>query len=90
MPPPVLDSLHRVVSESPPDMWEARSGIALSLGKMAPFLNKNQVSSLMSFFVPEALGDRHTTVRKHMLDAAVAIVDVHGKVSLLLISLHDH
>lgn len=78
-PPPVLDSLHRVVSESPPDMWEARSGIALALGKMAPFLSRNQVSNLVSFFVPEGLGDRHTTVRKHMLDAAVAIIDNHGK-----------
>lgn len=63
-------------------MWEARSGIALALGKMAPLLNKDQVANLMSFFVSEALGDRHESVRKHMLDAAVAIVDVHGKVSL--------
>ncbi|XP_035228033.1 eIF-2-alpha kinase activator GCN1-like [Stegodyphus dumicola] len=82
LPPPVLDSLHRVVSESPPDMWEARSGIALALGKMAPFLNVDQIINLMSFFVPEGLGDRHQTVRKHMLDAAVAIIDVHGKNAL--------
>ncbi|GFU29456.1 eIF-2-alpha kinase activator GCN1 [Nephila pilipes] len=82
LPPPALDSLHRVLSESPPDMWEARSGIALALGKMAPFLNTEQVISLMSFFVSEGLGDRHATVRKHMVDAAVAITDVHGKESL--------
>ncbi|GIX96451.1 eIF-2-alpha kinase activator GCN1 [Caerostris darwini] len=82
LPPPVLDSLHRVVSESPPDMWEARSGIALALGKMAPYLNVEQVISLISFFVTEALGDRHADVRKHMVDAAVAITDVHGKNAL--------
>ncbi|XP_042907743.1 stalled ribosome sensor GCN1 [Parasteatoda tepidariorum] len=79
MPPPVLDSLHRVVSTSPPDQWEARSGIALCLGKLAEHLSHNQVVALMSFFVPDGLGDRHPTVRKHMLDAAVAIIDVHGK-----------
>ncbi|KAG8189603.1 hypothetical protein JTE90_018959 [Oedothorax gibbosus] len=82
LPPPVLDSLQRVVSESPPDMWEARSGIALAIGKMAPYLNLQQVISLMSFFVPEGLGDRHATVRKHMVDAAASIIDVHGKNAL--------
>ncbi|KAF8792212.1 eIF-2-alpha kinase activator GCN1 like protein [Argiope bruennichi] len=79
LPPPVLDSLQRVISESPPDMWEARSGIALALGKMAPYLTLEQVTSLMSFFVSEGLGDRHATVRKHMVDAAIAITDLHGK-----------
>ncbi|GBM59452.1 eIF-2-alpha kinase activator GCN1 [Araneus ventricosus] len=79
LPPPVLDSLQRVISESPPDMWEARSGIALALGKVAPYLNLEQVTSLMSFFVSEGLGDRHATVRKHMVDAAIAITDIHGK-----------
>lgn len=80
-----MDSLHRVISESPPDMWEARSGIAVALGKMAAFLDKDQVLNLVSFFVPEGLGDRHATVRKHMIDAAVAIIDLHGKVSYLSI-----
>lgn len=61
-------------------MWEARSGIALAIGKIAPYFNAEQVKSLMSFFVPDGLGDRHATVRKHMLDAAVAIIDAHGKV----------
>ncbi|XP_054719248.1 eIF-2-alpha kinase activator GCN1-like [Uloborus diversus] len=79
LPPPVLDSLHRVISESPPDMWEERCGIALGLGKLSLFLNLDQVKDLASFFVPEGLGDRHAIVRKHMLDAAVAIIDAHGK-----------
>lgn len=26
-PPPVMDALGRVISESPPDQWEARYGI---------------------------------------------------------------
>ncbi|GFQ96680.1 eIF-2-alpha kinase activator GCN1, partial [Trichonephila clavata] len=80
--PPVVDSLNRVLSESSPDMWEARSGVALALGKMAPFLRTEQVISLMSFFVSEGLGDRNAAVRKHMVDAAVAITDVHGKDAL--------
>ncbi|XP_062310264.1 stalled ribosome sensor GCN1 [Osmerus eperlanus] len=85
-PPPVLDALGRVISEAPPDQWEARCGIALSLNKLSQFLDEPQVTPLFLFFVPDALNDRHAEVRRCMLDAALAALNTHGKdnVSCLL------
>ncbi|XP_063049670.1 stalled ribosome sensor GCN1 [Engraulis encrasicolus] len=85
-PPPVLDALGRVISEAPPDQWEARCGIALALNKMAQYLDESQVTPLFLFFVPDALNDRHPEVRKCMLDAALSALNTHGKdnVSCLL------
>ncbi|KAA8578930.1 hypothetical protein FQN60_017531 [Etheostoma spectabile] len=78
-PPPVLDALGRVISESPPDQWEARGGIALALNKLSQFLDESQVTPLFLFFVPDALNDRHTEVRRCMLDAALSALNTHGK-----------
>ncbi|XP_063049732.1 stalled ribosome sensor GCN1-like, partial [Engraulis encrasicolus] len=85
-PPPVLDALGRVISEAPPDQWEARCGIALALNKLAQYLDESQVTPLFLFFVPDALNDRHPEVRKCMLDAALSALNTHGKdnVSCLL------
>ncbi|XP_072770375.1 stalled ribosome sensor GCN1-like [Nerophis lumbriciformis] len=85
-PPPVLDTLGRVISESPPDQWEARCGIALTVNKMSQYLDNSQVAPLFLFFVPDALNDRHTEVRRCMLDAALSALNTHGKdnVSTLL------
>ncbi|TNN77641.1 eIF-2-alpha kinase activator GCN1 [Liparis tanakae] len=85
-PPPVLDALGRVISESPPDQWEARGGIALALNKLSQYLGESQVTPLFLFFVPDALNDRHTEVRRCMLDAALSALNTHGKdnVSCLL------
>ncbi|XP_067121067.1 stalled ribosome sensor GCN1 [Centruroides vittatus] len=89
--PPKLDSFGRVISESPPDNWVPRVGIAMALNKMAPLLDSDMVSSLVAFFVSDGLGDRHPTVRKHMLDASVAIVEYHGKetINILLPMFED-
>ncbi|XP_018587208.2 LOW QUALITY PROTEIN: eIF-2-alpha kinase activator GCN1 [Scleropages formosus] len=78
-PPPVLDALGRVISESPPDQWEARCGIALALNKLAQYLDESQVTPLFLFFVPDALNDRHAEVRRCMLDAALSGLNAHGK-----------
>nr|XP_019949232.1 PREDICTED: eIF-2-alpha kinase activator GCN1 [Paralichthys olivaceus] len=78
-PPPVLDALGRVISESPPDQWEARCGIALSLNKLSQYLDESQVTPLFLFFVPDALNDRHPDVRRCMLDAALSALNTHGK-----------
>ena len=75
-----MDKFGRVVSESPPDEFPARSGIAMALCKMSPHLPEDQIPVLFEFFVQKALGDRSEEVRKHMLVAAVAAVDDHGKV----------
>uniref|UniRef100_A0A8C0I9W8 GCN1 activator of EIF2AK4 n=1 Tax=Bubo bubo TaxID=30461 RepID=A0A8C0I9W8_BUBBB len=78
-PPPVLDALGRVISESPPDQWEARCGIALALNKLSQHLDSSQVKPLFQFFVPDALNDRSPEVRKCMLDAALSTLNTHGK-----------
>ncbi|KAG9269979.1 eIF-2-alpha kinase activator GCN1 [Astyanax mexicanus] len=78
-PPPVLDALGRVISEAPPDQWEARCGIALALNKLSQYLDESQVTPLFLFFVPDALNDRHSEVRRCMLDAALAVLNTHGK-----------
>lgn len=81
MPPPVLDKFGRVVSESPPDEYSSRCGVALALHKMSKHMPKDQILVLFEFFVQKALGDRNEEVRKYMLTAAVAAIDDHGKVS---------
>ena len=82
MPPPELDSFGRIISEQPPDEWPARSGIAMAICKMSPHISEDQVETLFEFFVQKALGDRSPEVRKYMLDAAVAVINDHGKVRL--------
>lgn len=62
------------------DTWEPRSGVALALAQIAPLLSPKSVSHLISFFVSMGLGDRSPEVRKNMLAAALAAVDLHGKV----------
>ena len=50
---------------------------------MSPYISEDQVETLFEFFVQNALGDRSSEVRKHMLDAAVAVVNDHGKVDIV-------
>ncbi len=78
MTKPVMDHLGRVVQDAV-DHWEPRSGIALALKKLAPLFDVDTVASIADFLVPTALDDRNETVRNSVLDAAVHIVDIHGK-----------
>ena len=75
-----MDKFGRVVSESPPDEFPARCGIAMAVCKMSPHIREEQISQLFEFFVQKSLGDRNEDVRKHMLTAAVSAVNDHGKV----------
>ena len=76
--PAVMDENGRIVQE-PIDFWEPRSGIALALAKLCPYHTPAMVKQVVSFLVPLGLADRKEVVRKHMLDAAVATIDLHGK-----------
>ena len=78
MSPPVIDDLGRVV-EKQLDHWEPRSGVAISLAKIAPKLTNDMVSKVVTFFVQDGLGDREAEVRSKMLDAALVAVNLHGK-----------
>ncbi|XP_055861350.1 eIF-2-alpha kinase activator GCN1-like [Biomphalaria glabrata] len=86
LPPPKIDEFGRQVEEQPTDMWPARSGIALALKQISPLLTEQQIPSLFSFFVPQALNDRAAEVRSGMRDAALAAIQSHGKenVNILL------
>lgn len=84
------------VCNCPPSTWGApgcdpgqptgsgllpRCGLALALNKLSQYLDSSQVKPLFQFFVPDALNDRNPDVRKCMLDAALATLNAHGKVS---------
>ena len=84
----MLDGFGRIISEPPPDPYSARCGIALTIGQLAPLLSNDQVERLFTFFVERSLNDRHAEVRAEMLKAATAIINEHGKVCCLLISVY--
>ncbi|XP_063969205.1 stalled ribosome sensor GCN1-like [Lytechinus pictus] len=79
IPPPVLDTLGRVIAESPPDQYEARCGIAMALSEIAPHLLMRHVPELFRFLVPKGLGDRNAEVQKEMLNAGMAAIIQQGK-----------
>ena len=78
--PPLMDGLGRVIQESI-DHWEPREGLAIALQNLASSLEEEQVEKATNFLVKEGLIDRKDSVRKKMLNAAMAIVDIHGKTS---------
>jgi hypothetical protein len=62
------------------DPFAIRVAIGTALEKMAPLLNNEAVAPIFDFLVTqEALGDRQAAVRRSMLNAAIAIIDLHGK-----------
>ncbi len=61
------------------DPYSVRVAVAVALEHMAPLLPSSSVAPIFEFLVTrEALGDRHAEVRKAMINAATAIVDLHG------------
>ena len=80
LPPPVLDDFGRVISDLQLDHWPARCGIAMALEKISPILPEDQLLPLFHFFVQKGLRDRSAEVRSHMRTAALAAINVHGKV----------
>jgi hypothetical protein len=61
------------------DPFPTRIAIATAVEKMAPQVPQASVASLFDFFISqEALGDRHSEVRRTMLNAAIAVIDLHG------------
>ena len=63
------------------DHWEPRQGLALALQNLAGSLTNDPelIEKATNFLVKEGLIDRKEAVRKTMLSAAMAIVDLHGK-----------
>lgn len=80
MIPPVLDEFGREV-EKEIDTWQPRRGVALAIKEIAPLMSSEHTGYIFDFFVNSSLGDRDTVVRTEMLNAALKIVDLHGKVN---------
>ncbi|CAG9783453.1 unnamed protein product [Diatraea saccharalis] len=79
--PAKLDQFGHVV-EAAVDEWTCRRGAGVGLCALAPCLRAEHVPDAITFFVERGLADRHEAVRAEMLNAAMAIVDIHGKETL--------
>lgn len=65
------------------DPWPARLAIAHTFELTAPSLGPNDVEPFFKFLInDEALGDRHPDVRRGMLQAGTAVIDLHGPIRL--------
>uniref|UniRef100_A0A915IIR2 Uncharacterized protein n=1 Tax=Romanomermis culicivorax TaxID=13658 RepID=A0A915IIR2_ROMCU len=78
---PVYDDFGRLVSEGGVDKWEARSGLALTLRKLCPYLPNSLLQNYFNIILPKGINDRSPNVSHLMLLAAVEGVKIHGKVS---------
>ncbi|RIB06925.1 armadillo-type protein [Gigaspora rosea] len=68
------------------DPWEARVGLALSLGTLAQNLKSIDLKPLFEFLInDEAVGDIHAQVRQKMLEAGLAVIDAHGGKNVALL-----
>lgn len=61
------------------DEWGGRRGCGLALSAMAELLKPTAVLTALTFFVQEGLNDRDERVRAEMLNAAMLVVEIHGK-----------
>lgn len=61
------------------DDWQGRVGVAMALEQLSLLLSDDMVIQLVNFFVSTSLDDKNNVVREHMLKAAVAVVNLHGK-----------
>ncbi|KAG0651944.1 translational activator [Hyphodiscus hymeniophilus] len=62
------------------DPWEARNGIALAFKELAPVFEERTLNEFLRFLIEGGpLGDRNPSVREEMVEAATAIITLHGK-----------
>ena len=62
------------------DPWEARNGIALAFKELAPVFEDKILDPFLRFLIEQGpLGDRDPKVREEMVEAATAIIALHGK-----------
>jgi hypothetical protein len=65
------------------DPWPARVAIGQTFKHLAPSFTQPEVEPFFTFLIKEeALGDREAGVRRAMLDAGTAVIDLHGASSL--------
>jgi hypothetical protein len=62
------------------DPWEARNGIALAFRELASGFEESLLDEFLRFLIERGpLGDRDPNVRDEMVEAATAIIALHGK-----------
>ncbi|KAH9223644.1 armadillo-type protein [Leptodontidium sp. 2 PMI_412] len=62
------------------DPWEARNGIALAFKELAAVFEEGMLDEFLRFLIEQGpLGDRDPNVREQMVEAATAIIAIHGK-----------
>ena len=65
------------------DPWPTRVAIGQAFRHLAPSFSHSEVEPFFIFLIQdEALGDREAEVRRAMLDAGTAVIDLHGALSL--------
>jgi hypothetical protein len=65
------------------DPWATRVAIGETFKLLAPLFTDEEVEPFFGFLIQhEALGDRHGDVRRAMLTAATAVIDLHGAARL--------
>ncbi|XP_073812308.1 lethal (3) 80Fj [Musca autumnalis] len=80
--PPKLDKFDREI-EPAIDQWKSRRGVAIAISKISKYFSIEDVNHVMQFLVSAGLGDRDEIVHKEMLAAALTIVDIHGKDTII-------
>ncbi|KAJ3552008.1 hypothetical protein NM688_g4384 [Phlebia brevispora] len=82
---PEFDQYGMVIAQSVDraDPWPARLAVAHAFELTAPSFGPDDVEPFFKFLInDEALGDRHPDVRRGMLQAGTAVIDLHGPVRL--------
>ncbi|KAH7929550.1 ARM repeat-containing protein [Leucogyrophana mollusca] len=92
---PEFDEYGMVIAQSldRSDPWTTRLAIASTLEHLAPSFTEDLIEPFFVFLIKdEALGDRSAEVRRGMLRAGTAIVDLHGASRLggLLSTFENH
>ncbi|KAI1293700.1 eIF-2-alpha kinase activator GCN1 [Halotydeus destructor] len=77
--PAAVDIFGRKTAVTHVDTIKPRLGVALILSKIAAQFSDDSVERIARFLVPQALGDRNEAVHNQMLEAGIALVDIHGK-----------
>ncbi|KAH9915889.1 armadillo-type protein [Fomitopsis serialis] len=82
---PEFDEYGMVIAQSldRSDPWPTRIAIARAFEFLAPAFGDGDVDPFFKFLIQnEALGDRHADVRRCMLNAGTAVIDLHGQTHL--------
>ncbi|KAL3424653.1 translational activator gcn1 [Phlyctema vagabunda] len=77
---PLLDEYGMPRKMDLSDPWEARNGIALAFKELAPVFEERLLDKFLQWLIEQGpLGDRNSSVREEMVEAATAIIALHGK-----------